>query len=223
MYIFHIVNSGLYFEENQTGILIDGLHQGKQEGFSDTPLHIKNDIMKIQGVFRNMKIAAFTHGHPDHLSRSFLHTFREKNPDISVIIPGMMQTEEKTHINGIDIYQIRTAHMGQYKNIPHCSYLLEDKRSGYFVAGDGIFDENTITEVVKKGRKHMKALFLNFYHLTDIKTLKFISAIKPEKIFIIHLPFEKDDRYLLKKQAISILKRTAVKAEILHPMSEIFS
>ena len=223
MYVFYTVNSGLYFEENRNGIMIDGLHKGKAEGFSDMPFHLQKAITDRRGIFSNLSVLAFTHFHPDHFDGYLLDVFKEKNPNVSIITPSTLQRVKDIYCNGIDICPITTTHIGKCKSIFHNSFLLNGAYDSYFVAGDGLIDEHTAESIAKKSNKPIKAIFLNTFHLINKDTTKFISVIKPGSIFLVHMPFEVDDIYLLRKQTESILKRTRIKAEILFPMSEILT
>lgn len=53
--IFHTVNAGLYFYNNEHGLLIDGLHLGIA-GFSATPKALAEQFLSHLGVFSKKSI-----------------------------------------------------------------------------------------------------------------------------------------------------------------------
>lgn len=66
--ITYIANAGLLISFSERTILIDGIHLFKPFGFSPVPEKVLNNIIKGEGLYKDMDYILFTHYHNDHFN-----------------------------------------------------------------------------------------------------------------------------------------------------------
>ena len=68
--IYHSVNEGLYLWNGTSGLLIDGLHRGREIGFSDTSEQYICMMRQGRSFFAKPNDLLFTHIHEDHYDQA---------------------------------------------------------------------------------------------------------------------------------------------------------
>lgn len=220
--IFHSVNSGLYFRSETGGILVDGLHDGRSEGFSQMPSDLTDMLPPIDGLL-------FTHLHPDHFSRKATADLLNRNPFLSVYGPCLSESNVKAKkllsglsevfLPGASVFSLPTVHDGErFKNDPHLSYMLRIWDETFFIAGDAVLSVHDAEKFRDFCRQGVTAAFFNLYQLSSEQYKNFLRILEPTRIFLYHLPFKDDDIYNYGKLAKQIV-RAIPEAEILRQMS----
>ncbi|MEI3340396.1 MAG: hypothetical protein V8R80_11020 [Eubacterium sp.] len=148
--IFHSVNSGLYICNGDANVLIDGIHKGREKGFSEMPIKILDQMKKGKGIFDNLNNLLFTHDHSDHYNQEKLACFVKKsNRPISVYGGGIEAVHiqhipisdnvEAVRMNGVVLLSMKTMHeLNIYRNTVHRSFWVRIKDETFFVAGDAV-------------------------------------------------------------------------------------
>ena len=214
--IFHTVNAGLYLWGANTGILVDGLHRGKAEGFSTTPPQILRQMEVGKGIFSHSHLQGmlFTHLHPDHFNGAELSVAAHNIPGAAVYLPGLVKTcpaalEHITFpVGNATVTAVPTTHDGAlFEADPHCSFLIQLGEECVFIAGDGQPDEELARVVMTLCKAPITAVFMNVYQLASLKGRAFLRGVQPERIFLYHLPFPEDDTYSISALSEQLLRR----------------
>ncbi|WP_295748965.1 hypothetical protein [uncultured Oscillibacter sp.] len=231
--IFHSVNSGLYLTDGVNGLLVDGVHDGPEQGFSPMPAFLKRQLAEHTGLFAHVNSALFTHLHKDHYQKDgvaeLLRTlwppkiYGPSMPETSAAVQPLQSGVYWVHLPGIQAFAVDTVHDGaQYRTDPHQSYFVSIGGETFFFAGDAALspeDADVFSDIRTRG---LTAGFFNLYQLASPQGQAFIRCLKPERVFLIHLPFREDDRYHYRSLARQIAKNLPgdiPKAEILPHMS----
>lgn len=232
-YIFYSVNSGLYLWDGKTGILVDCIHSGPEQGFSAMPVFLEKQLKEHTGLFSHVNGALFTHLHRDHFQRDGLAKLLDVPEPPQVYGPGLLETSAPVQMlrggifwvqfPGAQVFGMDTVHDGaQYRADPHQSYLICLGGESFFIAGDATLTPEDASVLSDFPSGEVTAGFFNLYQLASPQGQEFIRILKPERIFLIHLPFREDDRYhyrSLARQIAKNLPEDLPKAEILPHMS----
>ncbi len=227
--ILHTVNSGLYFYREGIGCLCDGLHSGKEEGFSAFLPALEHDLKQKTGIFSNLHILFFTHLHPDHFDRTLLQTALSVSPDMLYITPKpeMCNTNCEFTDDGmaivrvsdnITIYARKTIHDGaEYAEVPHNCYLVVFKDEAFFIAGDARLHEEDAF-IYKKYSSDITAAFVNVFQISSPERRQFIEVLQPQRLFLNHLPQNCDDKNGLYMLANLLTKQLCGKFQHIEPL-----
>ena len=145
--MFHSVNSGLFFCDGKNGLLVDGIHQGREEGCSPMPDFLSLQLRKNTGLFAHLTGVLFTHLHHDHYDEEGLESLLHGRPDLPVYGPRLRRggalvrpiraNLRTVRMGGAYILARDTRHDGaRYREDPHQSYLIRMGGERFFVAGD---------------------------------------------------------------------------------------
>lgn len=212
--IYQMTNSGLFFYAKDTGILIDGLYgSGPYQCFSDFPVKLHKQMVENEGIFKLAKAAIFTHAHEDHLDWDRLRHMCAIRNDLGVYVYGGPQNTlnaetigegiKKIQLPPFEIIMIDTLHEGTHENetsdIKHCMILLKIEEEEILLTGDSVLGEREVKILGQFGK--VQVVFCNPLQLALEKKCQFFRDISPERIFITHLPEEKDDRFSYRKLA----------------------
>ena len=232
MRIFHTVNAGLYIEFQSGNILVDGIHRGADVGLSDMPAVLLHDLEKREGIFRDVRNLLFTHLHPDHFDKERMLRFLKANAP-EVYGPGLKESTvqpvplengfEKITMNGITALAIRAPHEGElFQKVDNRSYFLFPEGSSVFIAGDSILSPHFADLFFGMVQHDVDYAFFNPYQLICKQTRSFLYQLRPKRLFLYHLPLEKDDTYRLHSIARSAVKELDAgcpPVNWLHPIS----
>lgn len=231
--IFHTVNAGLYLWNGTHGLLIDGVHDGYEEGFSLMPEFLYKNLQHHTGLFGHIDSVLFTHFHPDHFQPAGYRWLTEIPDPPAVYGPGLLRRCSQIRciapsvfyieMPGYQIYAKDTLHeCEKFRDVRHQSFLIQSESEKIFVAGDAVLTLEDALEFQKACPGKITAAFFNLYQLASEEGYQFIKQMQPERVFLYHLPFKEDDRFNYRKLARQIVKNTppqVQKAEILTHMS----
>lgn len=200
--IFHTVNAGLYFWDGSSGILIDGLHRGQAEGFSDLPDTLQLQLEEQAGMFAHLHGLFFTHDHPDHYDAAAEQLCAARG--IPLYVPGHNSPLGNAHPILPDVLRYRlgqayiigrfNTHDGPaFQTVPHCSYLVRMTGERFLVAGDAHLQEEDAVFYQGCHDAPVAGVFLNIYQAFAPDTHAFLRRLAPQRIFLYHLPFPQDD------------------------------
>lgn len=232
--IFHSVNSGLYIRSGGSGILIDGIHRGKGIGFSDMPPELMEDMFQARGLFAELSGLLFTHRHHDHFDRELLCRFLSVrgNPlpaiygtclELSNVVckdpPGEPASFD---MGNAAVTAVRTVHDGEiYKNDPHRSFLIHIGGESFFIGGDAAPDNGCADVIKDASQSGVTAAFINVYQARSPEARDFLRRLRPERLFLYHLPFPEDDMYghlMMAKWALRNFPEDLPELEVLRHM-----
>lgn len=231
--IFHGVNNSLYFRRGDRTVIVDGIHQGWQEGFSSMHPSMVEALRRHKGLFRQPELVLFTHLHTDHYDRSLLLQAMEARPIPRVYGPGLDLSNVMPQTLGAREYVLPfgsgkllaqdTVHEGEeYQNDRHQTFLLELDRERFFLAGDAILREEDADRLRVLAGGPVAAAFLNVYQLWSPVSVAFLRMLAPERIFLNHMPFPEDDRdnlYGLARQVVRHFPANLPRPLLLKPMN----
>ncbi len=210
--LFHTVNEGLFLQNRETSMLIDGIHTGTEVGYSNMPSQLVSDMKKQQGIFSNLNALIFTHFHPDHFNEKRVNLFLSQSPRTNLITPYLSQTLSFDYItervsliylNHIKIFLIKTMHEGiQYEKDIHQMIIIKIKNETYIICGDAVLLEVDAVLIQELISKEITGIFINPYQLAQKEGHAFIRQLLPHKVFLYHRPFRDDDcnnvKYIVK-------------------------
>ena len=231
--IFHSVNSGLYLTDGTCKLWVDGIYDGSEQGFSPMPALLRKQLREHGGLFSQVTSALFTHLHGDHFQREGLSELLCSPRPPKVYGPGLTESSaavralhsgvRRIFLPGVQVLAIDTIHDGTpYRKVPHQSYLLYLGGEAFFMAGDAALTPADAADLLEFHSGRVAAGFFNLYQLVSAQGQAFIRLLKPERIFLIHLPFREDDCYhyrSLARQAARNLPEDLPRAEIFPHMS----
>ncbi len=216
--IFHTVNAGLYFWSGKTGLLIDGLHNGRAQGFSPLPPSIGRDLQTHSGLFAHLDGLLFTHLHGDHFSRSLMLQALSADPPPLVYGPGLQENSVylrpiypglwSFHLGQARLLSLATVHDGAaFRKDPHRSFFLRLNGECIFIAGDALLMPDQARLLRDYYGGPVAAAFINPYQAADPESLSFLHVLDPRRIFLYHLPFQEDDQFCCLVMAKQVLRR----------------
>ena len=204
--IFHTVNSGLFLWDGKSGILVDGIHEGKTVGFSMMAEKWKNDLRHRTGLFQYTDGLLFTHYHPDHYEKVGVRRLTHSSNPPAFYAPGWSHGCRQIISLNAHMYHLTmgtaeiiakdTLHDGeQFKNDRHQSFIICMNHTKLFIAGDAKLTLQDARDFQQKCHGNIDAAFVNLYQLTDPDAQECLRALHPSRIFLEHLPFKDDDQF----------------------------
>ena len=141
--IYHGRNTALFFYDGATGILVDGIHNGKNVGMSEMSGEWEHDLHKRTGIFGHTDALVFTHLHPDHFCEEKVNVYLEENNRTSLYGPFWKKTNmRKDFISDrlgsvkagtARIITMKTIHDGDmYRADPHESLIIKMGSETFF-------------------------------------------------------------------------------------------
>lgn len=227
--IFHSVNASLFFSDKQVNLLVDGIHGGAECGMSLMSGNTVKQMIQTEGIFSNLHLILFTHLHPDHYDQEQVERFIERSTNTNFFAPGLEcgifdYDDCKEHyysINyrGIEISVIPTTHEGKaYRDEINCAYLLDFGRERFFIGGDALLGAREYRLLLKHDVKPIDIAFVNPCQVLCQQTRRVLEELNPNKVYIYHLPYEKDDVYQYRQlamQAVRLCKNTKINIKII--------
>ena len=215
--IYHTVNAGLFFQTSNSGILIDGLHDGCELGFSNMPAFLQEQLENYSGIFAHTDAVLFTHMHPDHYSSEKLELLHEKKPDLRIYGPGIKYNNIKEEVLSKTVHLLKlpgckvliknTIHDGEaWKYDWNQSFLIRIGSEQYFIAGDAKLGVDDALEFLPFISGPLQYGFFNLYQLNSDEGRAFIQSMPFERIGLYHLPFKQDDTFHYRQLARQLLR-----------------
>ena len=231
--IFHSVDSGLYLWDGENGLLVDGIHQGREEGCSPMPEFLSMQLRRGSGLFAHLTGLLFTHLHRDHYDPERVRHLLRERPELPLYAPGLhsgpaavrsvRRGEYAVRMGSAYILARDTVHDGErFRGDAHQSYLIRMGGETLFIAGDADLTAEDAAAFSGFYGGAVDAGFFNLYQLSSPQGQDFLRALRPRRIFLEHLPFKEDDRYhyrTLARQVVRSLPGDLPRAEILSHMS----
>lgn len=204
--IFHSVNSGLFFWSVGTGLLVDGIHDGCEQGFSPMPDFLRRQLDARTGLFAHTSGLLFTHLHRDHFQRGGLLHLMKAPTHPAVYGPGLAENRARIQpvssgacriqMGSAEILAKNTLHDGTvFRKDPHQSFLITMGQERFLVAGDAALTPRDAEEFLQADSGPTDAAFVNLNQIASEDGQDFLRTLKPARIFLIHLPFREDDVY----------------------------
>ncbi len=205
--IYHSVNEGLYLWNGTSGLLIDGLHRGKDTGFSNTPERYIRMMRQEKSFFAKPNDLLFTHTHEDHYDRALVDEFMQKYPKRIVYAPGLDRNNiqpvvleqgiARMQMEDYEVYAFTTVHDGKiYEDEPHCSYLVHWHECWIWISGDAVLAPELVDRIrIYAGKNRIGKAFVMVYQISSESGKAFLKKLAPEQIRLYHLPYPEDDRY----------------------------
>lgn len=229
---FYTVNSGIYIQSENAGILIDGIHEGVAEGCSKMPEKVFEELKNETGLFGKTDGLIFTHLHGDHFDRARTEKILSRKNAPKFLCPMLNSSTLNTLFSGqgvyraeikdITVFAIETVHDGEmFGDVPHFSFVIKINEESAFVAGDAVLTESLAQKVKKLCPNGVNISFFNPLQLIEGENERFFEDFRSDRICIYHLPFPEDDAFQYGKTARSIVKNVPAweNAEILKHMS----
>ena len=233
--IFHSVNSGLYLWDGMAGLMIDGIHDGREFGASPMPAFLVKQLELHSGLFAHTDGVLFTHMHGDHFQRQGLHRLMSGGTPCQPALygPGLPESQARIRpirsgllriqVAGAYILAKDTRHDGRrFSNTSHQSYFIRMGGETVFIAGDAALTEEDAASFDGFYGGGVDAGFFNVYQLLSPGGQAFIRRLRPKRVFLEHLPFPEDDKYNYWQLARQVERHFPVdlpQAEILPLMS----
>ena len=202
--IFHTVNEGIYLENEGISILIDGIHNGTEVGFSNMPKTLKQDMEAEKGLFKDLDCLLFTHLHPDHFNLEMAEEYLQKNkiysygPDFpmsNLAFSTLNEDVEVCFLHHYKIYKIRTTHDGErFKQDNHVIYVIAANEEIFVIGGDAILTEKEANMIQQFVEHPITIVFINPFQMLQEKEQCFIRNLESKHVCLYHLPFDEDDR-----------------------------
>lgn len=230
--IYHGRNTALFFYDGATGILVDGIHNGKNVGMSEMSGEWEHDLHKKTRIFGRTDALVFTHLHPDHFCEEKVNIYLEENNRTSLYGPSWEKTNmRKDFISDrlgsvkagtAQIITMKTIHDGDmYRADPHESLIIKMGSETFFIAGDAELFEPDAGEIFQV-TDHVDMAFVNLYQLGGKTGMEFLNRLKPDRILLYHLPEPEDDEWNycpIGRQSVKrFRKQYGVEAETLEHM-----
>lgn len=217
-YLFHSVNSGLYFWDGMAGLLVDGIHDGQEQGFSPMPAFLSGQLARRAGLFAHTDGLLFTHLHRDHFQRAGMLRLLNRPESCSVYGPGLSESQAsirpirsgmcRVQMAGAYVLAKDTVHEGEkFRQDRHQSYLIRMGGETFFIAGDAVLTAEDALAFDGFYGKEVEAGFFNLYQLAAPQGQEFLRILQPKRVFLIHLPFREDDRFHYRSLAWQVVRQ----------------
>ncbi len=198
-----IANAGVLIRFSGMGILVDALHTQPTKKFSTLDYALLRKIVTGREGFSDIGLMLVTHDHIDHNDNAVLLQFIERHQETVVLTPSLSggekiqrlgQKRQSFQASNIHVEAARLTHTGEkYKEVENYGFLLEAGGKTLLFLGDSMDDAEGIRQLI--GGRHIDAAFLNFPLVTLARGKRIVrEVIRPDKVFVFHLPFVQDDR-----------------------------
>lgn len=202
-------NAGVAIQCGGYRIWVDALHDQKVEGFSTVDPQLQAEMLKSP-AFAHPDFICYTHCHPDHFSEELTREAKRLWPNAKLLLPEKIFEEQilvggEEYIyrdDGISLRFIRLPHEGEiYADVVHYGILIEIGGKQILIPGDCETAYPGVGKVLRN--LHVDLALLNFPWLGLRKGRSFLEKeMKPARVIVYHLPFEKDDIAGYRKAAV---------------------
>jgi len=217
--VTYISNAGVLLKLNDKKILIDGFCKSIYNPiYKDIPSDICDQITLGVPPFDNIDLMLITHEHPDHFYAESIGEFLKYNLNVFVIstceviskikslvdynvytrlidLNPALHQREKIKVNGISIQAISMIHDGkEYADVSNLAYLIDYGKTILHLGDAAPSKANFESLNLKKYQ--IDLLIANFpYVLLSLARRIVQNYINPQKIAIVHLPYQELDKY----------------------------
>lgn len=233
LHVQYIVNCGLLVWTENTKLLIDGIH-GSAGLFSEMSDQTENALMNALEPYDHIDWLMFTHGHPDHFDWKKTEQYLKRNHTSGILLPPesgysdcrITDVEATAQENGIEflhpdlqkwqsftfragdftVTQMYIPHSGkEYSGIRNTALLLQAGRKCLYIAGDSDYADPGHSVMLQNIKIDWG--FFNPYYQLIYSGRKIIASLDIDKVFIYHIPYEKDDRNSLYSKTVRAVQR----------------
>ena len=230
---YHSFNAALYAATESSGILIDGIFNGKNVGVSDMDPDVYTMILGKKGIFANLSGLLFTHLHPDHFDADLTSHLLSVYPDLSAPglsrLPGTRQPvsrselydlygtsyagwtldtgkEHQIQFEDLSVILLPTRHDGDaFKAVPHQSIVISSGSQSWLIVGDAEVNASLAYETsFYAGNSSFTGVFVNPLQVGSPGGKEFLSLLQAQQTYIYHLPLEQDDIFSYARTAHSL-------------------
>lgn len=225
--VFCVVNAGLFFMNGMNCLALDMPQSGEKVGFSSMPQHLKEQMRQHSGIFSSPAGILFTHLHEDHFDQRELRII-EGNGKLLIYgdDAGDGQhsfEEEEIDMAPFSVRAIPTTHDGAtFSGLRHRSYVITREKENFFVAGDAILKRELAEHIKVNAEGQFNLAFCNIYQIHSAEGREFLRELNPHKIYLYHLPFQKDDTasfWKLARSAVAKYQKELPPLELAKPMT----
>ena len=204
-----MTNSGFYFYNNTTGILVDGLYgRGSYQCFSPFPQSLFGNVIEKKGIFSHLDGIFFTHEHGDHKDSDLLYYVMHNYSPVSVYSYETLQKNLMVHQieKGVyrllfleyEIYFIDVEHEGRKSGdelfqVKTCMLVIRTNGEQITLLSDASIQEREIQILNQFGKSDL--LICNPLQLAAKQTCEYLEQLHAKRILISHLPLPEDDIY----------------------------
>ena len=204
-------NAGLSMTIGGAKIWIDALNETKVNAFSTVTPKIRK-MMQNRNAFRDPDAIVFTHCHPDHFSQELTEEAIRKWTRAELILPESRFEKQtlvegdvfRTRIDDAELCMIKTIHEGEaYREVPNYAAVISDGSMNVLITADTEVGSASLKgQLEVAGFDRIDIMFVDFPWVTLKRGREVIDGVlKPEHLFIYHLPFEEDDTEGFRKAA----------------------
>ena len=209
IFIYSMTNSGFYFYNNTTGILIDGLYgRGPYQCFSPFPQSLFHQVIEKKGIFSHMDGLFFTHEHGDHKDADLLYYVTHNYRAVSVYsyedLEGKQEIQQmetgiyRLRFSGYEIYFVDVEHEGRKSGdallqVKTCMMVIRVNGEQITLLSDALIQEREIRILNRFGRSDL--LICNPLQLAEKQKCEYLEELHAKRILISHLPLPEDDIY----------------------------
>jgi L-ascorbate metabolism protein UlaG (beta-lactamase superfamily) len=213
--ILVVANCGMLIAYKDTKIIVDLLN-GFCPPFDRTSDNDVEDIMNLEGKFKGLKAAVFTHPHIDHCDPKLVHEFQNRTGLPVYLMDENAGDKIGVLIGDLFIHFIKTRHSGEeYKDVPHFALYIEAGEKRVYLSGDSDFLADEQQKLMAGRRIH--AGFFNGFYVSSRMGRDVLLNLDVDSVYLYHMPTGKKDL------GIRTSTRTALKyySELLPPVTPI--
>lgn len=209
--VWFLTNCGILLEYKNHQLLIDGLFKRPPEevgnsGLYEMPEKTYQDILNRNSPFTNIELLLFTHIHWDHCDIDSAKAYCKKY-NTSIFTATKNSSDYIYKNEWIRVESISCVHdiSSNTDNRKHCCFRIELGGKTFLFTGD--IDTKSTPIRSQLLNKPIDYLFYNVHHLFHTEGRVLIqNYIKPNHLFIQHLPNPKDDPFELNRRLTNKLK-----------------
>lgn len=198
-----VCNAGIYLEQDNYGLLIDGICSD-YDVFSGTSNALFQQIIEKEACFASLRAAMFTHLHPDHCDIARTDLMLKLQPGCEFWLPDeKMPQSGCVRMGPFFVYYYEVPHIpGSIPVTRHYVFLIRAGRQNIYLAADAETSVPVHQRILHNHR--VDYMFINPTHFAADTLRSYLSGFLPKRIFVYHLPEESRDSigYMRKAQRI---------------------
>ena len=200
--------------------------------FSTVPEKLLGKIINGKGQFNKIDYLLFTHNHKDHMDLQLAIKYISENKNSTLIMPKYKEGKKlheyndqisklknkilidspigeikEIEFNNIKIKYFKAIHdVEDYKNINNYCYIIYLGSRTFLHLGDASPNYDFFSKILSKEK--IDYALLNFPYSTLPASRRIVREIVcPNKLIVIHLPFESDDEFRYRRISMKVLER----------------
>ncbi len=209
-------NCGLLLEDREARILVDAIYDAN-EHFSPPPSELTAAVKGVRNTYSRVNALLFTHRHVDHFSEESVREYLSHHDVDALVVPAQ---EGRERISPVErspwgrvgslleislgqktIFALPTLHqtLPSGESDPHMAYLVPLGNSQILILGDAAGSRQNLQAL--RGAGSIDVAFCNplFFQMPQARMA--MEDLGVGAVCLYHIPFEGDDRYLVRKLA----------------------